>query len=150
MFYNQLLNQFAWDNSRKGRKCVKRLTWAVNGVFAGKLKHKHIEKHETFRRPFPSSNFHHGSTVDIFRQISNMSGLFGKKWDSNDLMNDMTLTAAFSRYIRRYILTQEVLFSCIFLIILYQSVFHVKPIWRYIQRTKLNFQLRWKGQYEKV
>lgn len=62
----------------------------------------------------------------------------------------MTLTAAFTRCIRRYILTQEVLFSCIFLIILYQSVFHVKPIWRYIQRTKLNIQLRWTGQYEKV
>jgi hypothetical protein len=56
MFYNQLLNQFAWDNSRKGRKCVKRLTWAFNGVFAGKLKHKHIEKHETFRRPSTESS----------------------------------------------------------------------------------------------
>lgn len=65
-------------------------------------------------------------------------------------MNAMTLTTALYRYFRRYLLTQEVLLSLIFLIILYQSVFHVKPIWRYIQRTKLNIQLRWQGQYDKV
>lgn len=52
----------------------------------------------------------------------------------------MTVIAAISRYIRKYILTQEVLLSCLFLIILYQSLFHVKPIWRYIQ-------VRWQGHY---
>ena len=59
----------------------------------------------------------------------------------------MTLTAAVSRYIRKYIFSQELVLTCIFLIILYQSVFHVKPIWRYLRRTKLNIQLRWQGQY---
>ncbi|XP_052104249.1 protein phosphatase 1L-like [Mytilus californianus] len=59
----------------------------------------------------------------------------------------MTLTAVVSRYIRKYLFSQELVLTCIFLLILYQSVFHVKPIWRYLRRTKLNIQLRWQGQY---
>jgi protein phosphatase 1L len=55
----------------------------------------------------------------------------------------MTLAAACSRFVRRYIFSPEAVILCILVLLVYNSVFHVKPLLRYIQRAKDKFQLRW-------
>ncbi|XP_033761167.1 protein phosphatase 1L-like isoform X1 [Pecten maximus] len=57
----------------------------------------------------------------------------------------MTVIAACSRFLRRYLFCQEALIFFVLFVIVYNSLFHVKPIWRYFQRAKLKMQLRLNG-----
>ncbi|KAK3094516.1 hypothetical protein FSP39_002761 [Pinctada imbricata] len=57
----------------------------------------------------------------------------------------MTYVSVISRFIRRYFLSVEALILIVLIIILYNSAFHVKPIWRYLMRAKVKVQLKWNG-----
>lgn len=60
----------------------------------------------------------------------------------------MTLTASISRFARSYLLSPEAFLLCILMLLLYNSLFHMKPIWSYFQRAKVKLQLRVNGQYD--
>lgn len=62
----------------------------------------------------------------------------------------MTLIASISRFVRRYIFSPEAFVLLLLLLVVYNSVFHVKPLWRFIQRAKVNIQLKWRGQYDNI
>ncbi|KAK6167076.1 hypothetical protein SNE40_021182 [Patella caerulea] len=58
----------------------------------------------------------------------------------------MTLVATTSRFFRLYILSPEAFIVFIVLLVLYNSLTHVKPIWQVVQKAKVKLQLKWRGQ----
>lgn len=58
----------------------------------------------------------------------------------------MTLPAAVSRFVRFYVLSPEMVIFGVLLLILYNSVNHVRPLRKLVQRARVNLQLRFSGQ----
>lgn len=58
----------------------------------------------------------------------------------------MTLPAVVSRFVRLYVLSPEMVIFGIFILILYNSVNHVRPLRKLVQRARVSLQLRFRGE----
>ncbi|KAK7475484.1 hypothetical protein BaRGS_00033240 [Batillaria attramentaria] len=58
----------------------------------------------------------------------------------------MTLPAVVSRFVRLYVLSPETIVFGVLLLIVYNSVNHVRPLRKLVQRARVSLQLRFRGQ----
>ncbi|ESO98943.1 hypothetical protein LOTGIDRAFT_231266 [Lottia gigantea] len=61
----------------------------------------------------------------------------------------MTLIASTSRFFRLYILSPEAVIVFFIVLLLYNSLSHVKPLFTVLQKAKVKLQLKWRGQIDK-
>lgn len=39
---------------------------------------------------------------------------------------------------------------CVLALLVYNSLYHVQPLWKYLQRAKIKMQLKWSGKYDQI